>query len=60
MVTTNKKPVKARRLNAMSDDDMERGMQGDPIPIIVNNEVSLADIIEANRGKIVKGLEKWL
>ena len=53
MVTTNKKPVKAHRLNAMSDDDMERGMQGDPIPIIVDNEFSLADIIEANRGKII-------
>lgn len=60
MVTTNKKPVKAHRLSAMSDDDMEREMQGDPVPIIADNEVNPADIIEANRGKIVKGLEKWL
>lgn len=60
VITTNKKPAKAHRLSAMSDDDMEREMQGDPVPIIADNEVNPADIIEANRGKIVKGLEKWL
>ena len=60
VVTTKQKPVKAHRLSAMTDDEMEREMQGDPQPIMSDSDVNLAGIMEANSGKIVKGLEKWL
>ena len=53
-------PIKARRLSAMTDDEMEREMQGEPTPIMSHAEATPAEIVEANRGKIVNGLEKWL
>lgn len=60
LVTTQQHPVKARRLSAMTDDEMEREMQGESTPIIADAESTPAEIVEANRGRIVKGLEKWL
>jgi hypothetical protein len=60
VVTTKTEPVKAHRFNALTDEQMEREMQGEPTPIIANNETSTADIIDANRGRLVNGLEKWL
>ena len=44
----------------MTDDEMEREMQGEPTPIMSHAEATPAEIVEANRGKIVNGLEKWL
>lgn len=60
LVTTKQHPIKARRLSAMTDDEMEREMQGEPTPIMSHAESTPAEIVEANRGKIVNGLEKWL
>lgn len=60
VVTTKQKPLKALRISKMVDEEMEREMQGEPVPIMIDSETRPADIVEANRGKIVKGLEKWL
>ena len=60
VVTTKQKPLRARRFNKMTDEEMAREMQGEPVPIMIDSETGPADIVEANRGKIVKGLEKWL
>lgn len=51
---------KGRRLSAMSDDAMEREMQGAPVPIECAEETSIADLVNVNSGRLVKGLEKWL
>lgn len=59
-VVEKAKPLKARRLNAMTDEEMEREMQDNPQPFTSADEAMPADIIEANRGKIAKGLERWL
>ena len=60
VVTTKQKPLRARRFNKMTDEELAREMQGEPVPIMIDSETCPADIVEANRGKIVKGLEKWL
>ena len=60
VVTCATLPVSARRLNTMSDEEMELEMQGEPVPITTEEETPLVDIVEANSGRIVKGLEKWL
>lgn len=53
-------PVIARRLNTMTDEEKELEMQGEPVPLTTEDETSLYDIVEANSGRIAKGLEKWL
>ena len=60
MIITHQKPAKARRLNAMTDEQMEQEMQGEAIPISAETETTAQEIITANRGRIAKGLEKWL
>ena len=39
---------------------MEQEMEGAPTPIMVAEEVDPSDIVEANRGRVANGLEKWL
>ena len=53
-------PLKVHRPHAMTDEELERSMQGEPLPIVDNDNADLADIISANSGKIVKGLDRWL
>ena len=60
VVTRATSPANARRLNTMTDEDKELEMQGEPVPITAEDETPLVDIVEANSGRIVKGLEKWL
>ena len=60
IITTKRKSSKARRLNAMTDNQMEQEMEGEPTPIMDSEDVPIEDIITANKGRIVKGLEKWL
>lgn len=60
VVITHKKPAKAHRVSAMTDEQMEREMQGEPTPIMAAEEADPSDIVDANRGRIVNGLEKWL
>ncbi len=60
IITTRQKPVKAHRLSAMTDEEMELEMQGDATALSGEDEGALSEIVEANRGRIVKGLEKWL
>lgn len=59
-IAVQSKPLKARRLNAMTEDEMEKEMKGDPIPLSDSDEATPSEIVEANRGKMVKGLERWL
>lgn len=60
VVTTQQKPLKAHRLSALTDDEMEGEMQGDATPIMAVSETNPSDIVEANRGKLIEGMEKWL
>lgn len=60
VVITQKKPAKARRVSAMTDEQMELEMQGEPTPIVAAEETAPEDIVDANRGRIANGLEKWL
>ena len=60
IITTRQKPVKAHRLSAMTDEEMELEMHGDATALSGEDEGALSEIVEANRGRIVKGLEKWL
>jgi len=60
VVITKHKPLKACRISKLTDEEMEHEMQGEPVPIMIDSETRPADIVEANHGKIVKGLEKWL
>ena len=57
-VTTEK--TKARRLDRIADEDMEKMMTGEPIPITDDGKDTLTDIVNANKGRILKGMEKWL
>ena len=59
-VVISHKPVKARRLNAIDDEIMQGIMQNEPTPIGAEDEASLHDIVNSNKGKIAKGLERWL
>lgn len=59
-VKVETKPLKARRLNALSDEEMENLMQGDSVPVSDSEDTELKDIVEANSGRLTKGLEKWL
>ena len=52
--------MKAHRICVMTDDQMEQEMEGAPTPIMVSEEADPSDIVEANRGKVANGLEKWL
>jgi len=54
------KPLKAHRLDTVSDEEMESLMEGTPVPITDDGEGEISDFVDANRGRIVKGLEKWL
>ena len=61
VILTQKKPAKARRVSAMTDEQMEREMQGEPTPIVVaGSEAAPNDIVDANRGRIANGLDRWL
>ena len=60
VVVTQKNPAKARRMSAMTDEQMEREMQGEPTPIMAAEETDPSDIVDANCGRIANGLEKWL
>lgn len=60
VIITHKKPAKAHRVSVMTDDQMEQEMEGDPMPIMVAEEADPSDIVEANRGRVANGLEKWL
>lgn len=53
-------PLKASRRSRMTDEEMELAMQGEATAIGSNDEAMPADIINENKGRIVKGLEKWL
>lgn len=53
-------PLKARRSNALTDEEMERLITGEPQPIADSNEVNLQEIVKGHQGRIVKGMEKWL
>lgn len=59
-VKVETKPLKARRPDALSDEEMESLMQGAPVPLNEDKATDLKDIVEANSGKLVKGMEKWL
>ena len=54
------KPLKAHRLDTVSDEEMESLMEGTPVPITDDGEGDISGFVDANRGRIVKGLEKWL
>ena len=60
VIITHKKPMEAHRICVMTDDQMEQEMEGAPTPIMVSEEADPSDIVEANRGKVANGLEKWL
>ena len=60
VVVTQKNPAKARRMSAMTDEQMEREMLGEPTPIMAAEETDPSDIVDANCGRIANGLEKWL
>ena len=60
-ITYESKPVKARRLHAMTDEMMAEEIQGEPIPLSGDeNEISVDDVVKANSGRIKSGMEKWL
>jgi len=60
-MTYESKPVKAKRLHAMTDDMMAEEIQGDPIPLRGDeDEIAVDDIVTANSGRIKDGMEKWL
>lgn len=52
--------LKARRLNALTDEEMEQLMTGEPQPLTDKDEADLQEIVEGHQGRIVKGMEKWL
>lgn len=55
------KPTKAKRLHKMTDEQLANEIDGDPI-LLGNNdgEPVVNDLVEANSGRLEKGLEKWL
>ena len=59
-VVVSQKPVEARRLNTIDDAVMQMTMQDEPTAIEATDETSLSDIVNSNKGKIAKGLERWL
>ena len=59
-IPANATPAKARRLNALTDDEMEALITGEPQPFAGNNEANIQQIVQAHQGRIVKGMEKWL
>ena len=59
MVIT-RRPSKVRRLSFMTDEQKELDMQGESTPIAVMDEASPADVVEGNKGRMAKGIEKWL
>ena len=52
--------LKACRLNALTTEQMNQLITGEPLPLTDDDNDCLSDIVDANQGKIVKGLEKWL
>jgi len=52
--------LKARRLNVLTTEQMDQLITGEPLPLTGDDSDCLSDIVDANQGKIVKGLEKWL
>ncbi|MBR1504050.1 MAG: hypothetical protein IJ618_09250 [Prevotella sp.] len=55
------KPVKAKRLHAMTDEMMAEEIKGEPIPLCGDeNEIAVDDIVAANSGRLKDGMEKWL
>lgn len=59
-VVVRQNPVEARRLNTIDDEVMQMTMQDEPTAIEATDEASLSDIVNSNKGKIAKGLERWL
>jgi len=59
IVVTHAMPLKAHRRTALSDEQIEDEMKGSPVPIESSDE-NISELIDANRGRIVEGLEKWL
>ena len=59
-VQVKTRKLKAHRLNSIADNEMEQLMQGEPTPITDVAETNLADIVSANSGRIINGMEKWL
>lgn len=58
--TSHRRPLKARRLNAMTTEELEQEMQDEPMPLTGHDDYQLSDLVAANSGKITKGLERWL
>ena len=55
------KPSKAKRLHAMTDEELAKEITGEPIPLgNDDSDTAVSDLISANSGKLENGLEKWL
>ena len=52
--------LKARRLNALTDEKMEKLITGEPLPLADKNEADLQKIVEGHQGRLVIRMEKWL
>lgn len=59
-VAIETKTIKGHRRHAISDEEMEQLINGTPQPLSTEDNINLQDIVDANQGRIVKGLEKWL
>ena len=55
-----KAKVKRRAVSAPSDAELEKKFADLPMPRFPKDDFTSKDIIDANSGKMIKSIEKWL